>query len=76
MSKTAPLPSQLFKEDTPMFGWFDPVKKMERRYAKELEAAELELARSGDRAKHAELLSAAEETGRKLDELRAKSTSA
>ena len=55
-----------------MFGWFDPVKKLEKRYRAELEAAEKELARSGDRAKHAQLMAKAEETGQALDALKAK----
>lgn len=53
-----------------MFGWFDPVKKLEKRYARELEEAEKELARSGDRARHAERMAQAEATGRELDALR------
>lgn len=58
-----------------MFGWFDPVKKLEKQYMRELEAAEKELARSGDRAKHGHMIAQAEETGRKLDELRAQQAS-
>jgi hypothetical protein len=55
-----------------MFGWFDPVKKLEKQYARELEEAEKVLARSGDRALHGDLMAKAEETGRKLDEARKK----
>lgn len=55
-----------------MFGWFDPVRKLERQYAKEMAAAEKALAQSGDRALHARLLAAAEATGRQLDEARKK----
>ncbi len=54
-----------------MFGWFDPVRRLEKRYARELEAAEKELARSGDRAKHAAMMTAAEKTGQELDALKA-----
>lgn len=55
-----------------MFGWFDPVKRLEKQYLKELEAAEKELARSGDRAKHGAMIAAAEATGQRLDEARRK----
>ena len=54
-----------------MFGWFDPVKKLEQRYRAELEAAEKELARAGDRARHAQLMAKAEATGKELDAMRA-----
>ena len=55
-----------------MFGWFDPVKKLEKRYQKALETAELELAKSGDRAKHGRMIASAEAIGRELDEAKAK----
>jgi hypothetical protein len=57
-----------------VFGWLfggDPVKKLEKKYQAAREHAEKELARSGDRAKHAELLAKAEEIGKELDALRA-----
>lgn len=55
-----------------MFGWFDPVKRLEKRYRAELEKAEASLAKNGDRALHAELLAKAEATGKELDALKAK----
>lgn len=55
-----------------MFGWWDPVARLEKQYLRELEAAEKELARSGDRAKHAAMIAAAEATGLQLDDARRK----
>jgi len=54
-----------------MFGWFDPVKRLEKRYRREREAAERSLARDADRARYAELVAKAEETLAELDALRA-----
>ena len=57
-----------------MFGWLfggDPVKRLEKKYMAAREYAEKELARSGDRARHAELLAKAEEIGKELDALKA-----
>ncbi len=57
-----------------MFGWLfgDPVSRLEKKYKAAREKAEKELARSGDRAKHAELLAEAEKIGDELDALRAR----
>jgi len=53
-----------------MFGWFDPEKRLEKRYRKERAAAE-KSAQSGDRARYAELVAKAEATWAELESLRA-----
>lgn len=57
-----------------LFDWLDPAVRAERRlqalYAQKLAQAERELARSGSRERHAELLAEAERIGRELDALR------
>ena len=53
-----------------MFGWFDPVKRLEKRYKRELEEAHKAMNEKGDRALHAEWTAKAEETARQLEEAR------
>ncbi len=52
-----------------MFGWFDPVKRLEKKYARQRAAAEKSLARDADRAKYAELIAESEKTLAELDAL-------
>lgn len=54
-----------------MFGWFDPVKRLQRRYVRQREAAERCLARDADRAKYADLIAEAEATLAELERLEA-----
>ncbi|MEL7059819.1 MAG: DUF6435 family protein [Acidobacteriota bacterium] len=56
-------------EETTMFGWGDPAKKLEKRYVKLMEEAR-DLQRRGDMPAYAAKVAEAEEVGRRLDEAR------
>jgi hypothetical protein len=58
-----------------MFSWFDKEARLAKRYARMTAEAERSLNRDGDRAKHADLLAAAEEVGKELDAVRASKAS-
>ena len=54
-----------------MFGWFDPVKRLEKRYQQELAKAHEAMNKLGDRALHAEWTAKAEATAKEIDAARA-----
>lgn len=54
-----------------MFGWFDPIRRLEKRYRQELANAHEAMNAKGDRALHAEWTAKAEATARELDAARA-----
>ncbi len=62
---------RMASQEAVMFGWFDPVARLEKRYQKELAKAHEAMNRLGDRALHAEWTAKAEATAREIDALRA-----
>jgi hypothetical protein len=50
-----------------MFGWFDPVKRLEKRYKHELAEAHRAMNEKGDRALHAEWTAKAEATAQEIE---------